>query len=87
MNGNRFLCLFGDLVAVRLPEEAREELTGLGGAAFEPMPGRPMKEYVVLPARWQGSADAEDRVRRSLDHVRVMPPKAPKPRKARKATG
>jgi TfoX/Sxy family transcriptional regulator of competence genes len=48
VNGNMFLALFGPQVAVRLPEEARQELLGQNGASpFEPMPGRAMKEYVV----------------------------------------
>lgn len=49
VNGNMFTGLYGSDVFVRLPEKDRAALTGEGGAALEPMPGRPMREYVVLP--------------------------------------
>lgn len=42
---------------IRLPPERQQNLLGLPGARhFEPMPGRPMKNYVVLPAEVTGSA-------------------------------
>ena len=48
--GNMFAGLHGNDVMVRLPEDARATLLGLTGAhLFEPMAGRPMREYVVLP--------------------------------------
>src|SRR5438552_19066213 len=67
VNGNMFLGLFGSQVAVRLPEDDRAELMKQKGAAkFEPMQGRPMKEYVVLPETWRRSrAKAEAWVDRS----------------------
>ncbi|MDQ4109111.1 MAG: TfoX/Sxy family protein [Actinomycetota bacterium] len=76
VNGNMFMGIFGDDVLVRLPEDDRAEVIGLGGRPFEPMFGRPMKEYVVLPPAWR---DEPDRVRewaaRSLDHAEELPPK------------
>ena len=52
------------------------------GIFGEPMSGRPMKEYVVLPPSWR---DEPDRVRewaaRSLDHAEELPPKKPKKKK------
>src|SRR6266571_7957044 len=54
VNGNMFLALFGSQVAVRLSDTDRAELLEQPGAsAFEPMPGRAMKEYVVLPHGWR----------------------------------
>ena len=84
-NGNMFLCLFGDEVAVRLDEEGRAELLALPGSRpFEPMPGRPMKEYVVLPDVWRESpALAEAWVDRSFDYADVMPTRRPKGNKTR----
>lgn len=72
--------MFGQLaVFVRLPEGDRETLLAAGGGQFEPMAGRPMREYVVLPAAWR---DEPDRVRewaaRSLDHADELPPKPKK---------
>ncbi len=50
LGGNLFTGLFQDRMMLRLPEEARGEFLKLAGAApFEPMPGRPMREYVVVP--------------------------------------
>src|SRR5919109_2781082 len=54
VNGNMFLALFGTQVAVRLPEEDRAALLEEPGAQpFEVMPGKGMKEYVVLPEAWR----------------------------------
>jgi TfoX/Sxy family transcriptional regulator of competence genes len=79
VNGNMFMGIFGEDVLVRLPEEDREKVLGAGGRVFEPMPGRPMREYVVLPDAWR---DDSKRVRewaaRSLDHADELPPKQPK---------
>ncbi len=49
-NGQLFTGLFQDSLFVRLGERERAELLQAKGAAlFEPMKGRPMREYVVLP--------------------------------------
>src|SRR5215469_13356948 len=51
INGNLFMGLFGDGMILRLPDAQREELIKKKGARqFEPMAGRPMREYVLLPA-------------------------------------
>ncbi|NUR05558.1 MAG: TfoX/Sxy family protein [Nocardioidaceae bacterium] len=82
VNGNMFLCLFGDDVAVRLAEADQAELLDAGGRPFEPMAGRPMKEYVVLPASYREDlAESASWVARSLEHTRAMPPKQKKPAK------
>ena len=76
VNGNLFTGLFEDRWFVRLPEAERAELAGAGAAPFEPMPGRPMREYVELPAAVLAAVDARDEwLRRSLDHVASLPPK------------
>lgn len=77
VNGNMFLALFGEQVAVRLSEDDRPALLEEEGAlSFEPMPGRPMKEYVTLPAGWrQDEAKAERWVERSFAWARSLPPK------------
>ncbi len=52
VNGNMFMGLFQDDMILRLPESHREEFLKLDGAKiFEPMPGRPMREYVAVPPR------------------------------------
>jgi TfoX/Sxy family transcriptional regulator of competence genes len=78
VNGDMFMGIFGDDVFVRLPADDRETLIGAGGGPFEPMAGRPMREYVVLPGAWR---DEPDRVRawaaRALDHAEELPAKQP----------
>jgi len=85
VNGNIFMGIFGEDVLVRLPEEDREKVLGAGGRVFEPMPGRPMREYVVLPEAWR---DDPKRVgewtARSLDHADELPPKQPKKKPQKK---
>jgi len=50
VNGNMFMGIFQESMIVRLAEPSREQLLKLDGAKiFEPMPGRSMKEYVVVP--------------------------------------
>jgi TfoX/Sxy family transcriptional regulator of competence genes len=79
VNGNMFMGIFGDDVLLRLPGEDREKVLGAGGRAFEPMAGRPMREYVILPGAWR---DDPKRVRewaaRALDHADELPPKQAK---------
>jgi Cys-tRNA(Pro)/Cys-tRNA(Cys) deacylase len=70
-----FTGLFGPDLFVRLSEEDREALAGEGGGLFEPMPGRPMKEYMLLPAAWRSDTGRiEEWVARSLAWARTLPP-------------
>src|SRR5262249_61312002 len=51
LHGNMVAGLFQDAMIVRLSEDDRDALAAIPGAArFEPMPGRPMREDMVLPA-------------------------------------
>ena len=50
LNGNMFASTFQDKVVARLAEDGRARALEAGAKQFEPMPGRPMKEYVVVPA-------------------------------------
>jgi len=59
VKGNMFLSAFGDAVAVKLSESDQAQLLAFEGTgAFEPMPGRPMKGYVTLPAAWRDDLDS-----------------------------
>jgi len=75
-NGYMFSSLFEDRWIVRLPGDALAELAHLGGEEFSPMPGRPMRGYLSLPATLR---DAPEAVRpwldRAREHVLSMPPK------------
>jgi TfoX/Sxy family transcriptional regulator of competence genes len=77
VNGNMFLSLFGSKVAVRLSDEDRATLLQESGTeVFEPMPGRAMKEYVVLPEAWRKRRrKAEEWAERSFDWASGLPPK------------
>ena len=50
LNGNMFAGTFQDKIVARMAEDARERALKAGAKQFAPMPGRPMKEYVVVPA-------------------------------------
>ena len=79
-NGYMFLCLFGDRLSVRLPEDQAAELMATEGAAqFAPMENRPMKGYVLIPEAWHDDLElARPWVERSLAYVMAMPPKEKK---------
>jgi TfoX/Sxy family transcriptional regulator of competence genes len=53
VNGNMFCGLFGEDLFVRVSDGDQAKVRQQGGRAFEPMPGRAMSGYVVVPAGWQ----------------------------------
>ena len=77
VHGNLFAGLFQDSVMLRLPEADRTEFMTMPGARpFEPMPGRPMKGYVVAPAELLGDADGlRAWLDRAMRYVATLPPK------------
>ena len=80
VNGNMFAGLFGNDIFVRLSSEDRQELLEEKGASYlEPMKGKPMKEYVIIPKTWQNKPET---IRlcllRSLDSTGKLPPKKAK---------
>jgi TfoX/Sxy family transcriptional regulator of competence genes len=80
VNGNMFMGLHQHNMVLRLPEGPRAELLAMEGAAtFEPMAGRPMKEYVVVPATLLAAPEAlEPWVAKALAHGASLPVKAAK---------
>ena len=76
--GNMLAGLHEAGMVLRLPEEQRAEFLQLKGAKqFEPMPGRVMREYVVVP---KILLDSPERLRawveKSLAYVWSLPAKA-----------
>lgn len=71
---------------VRLGEADRTELLAVPGSRpFEPMPGRAMGGYVVLPSQVVADDEAVRHwVERAIANARGLPPKVPKLPKARK---
>jgi hypothetical protein len=76
IGGNLVTSLHVDRWVVRLPDEALADLMANGGTAFEPMAGRPMKSFAVLPEAIVADDDAVAAwVQRAIAHARTMPPK------------
>ena len=74
--GNMFLGVFGDQVFVRLGDADRAAANEAGAKPFEPMAGRPMREYVVLPPKvLKDRKAAEGWTARSLRYAQSLPPK------------
>ena len=78
--GNMVCGLFEDSMLVRLPPGERDELMEkFDTTLFEPMPGRPMKEYVLIPP---ALLDDPERLvpwlSRGFAYARTLPRKAPK---------
>jgi TfoX/Sxy family transcriptional regulator of competence genes len=74
-SGQMFMGLFGDELFVRLAEAEREQVSATGGGQLEPMPGRPMREYVTLPD-WRSQPDTvREWATKSLDYALRLPPK------------
>lgn len=76
LRGNMFMALHEDSLILRLAAPDRADfLSRYQATLFEPMPGRPMKEYVVVPPAVTGSGEVDDWVRRSLAYAEQLPPK------------
>jgi TfoX/Sxy family transcriptional regulator of competence genes len=77
VNGNMFAGLFGNDLFVRLSDESRKVfLENKGTSLLEPMKGRTMKEYVVIPKAWLNQHETvRIWVVRSLDWTGRLPPK------------
>lgn len=80
VNGNMFMGLFQEDMILRLPQADRAELLKSKGARiFEPMPGRPMREYVVVPPSLVAShAELRPWVARALQYGETLVPKTRK---------
>jgi TfoX/Sxy family transcriptional regulator of competence genes len=80
VNGNLFFGVFGEKIFVRLSESEVAAARKLPGyAAFEPMPGRAMREYLVLPGSLLADrARARGWVGRSLRFASGLPAKKAK---------
>ncbi len=78
--GNMFAGLFAKQMFVRLPEEERRlMLVEQGAKPFEPMAGRAMKDYVVVPPGIMAREIAlRDLFARSLTFAKSLAPKSRK---------
>ena len=85
LHGQMLTGVFQDRIMLRLSDEDRARFLKLPGARpFEPMPGRPMREYVELPRDVLDSPATLKRwMKRGLAYVETLPPKAPKAKRTK----
>jgi len=86
VGGNMFFGVFANGLVLRLPADRLAALRAIDGVGdFEPMEGRPWKEYVHADATtWGMTTEAADWALEALDHTAKMPAKKKKPRKKKK---
>lgn len=77
VKGNMFAFTFGPRIAVRASETTRARP---GTKRFEPMPGRPMGEYVEVPARHMSGAPLKRWMAEGLAYADTLAVKAKKKR-------
>ncbi len=75
VKGNMFAFTFGPKIAVRADEATRAKP---GMKRFEPMPGRPMGEYVEVPAADMKNAALKRWMASALAYADTLPAKAKK---------
>lgn len=81
-NGHMFAGLLGSAVGVRLGEPDRADLAAVPGVEPFGPPGRPMGEYLTLPAAWRDDPQrAAEWVHQAMEYVAALPPKPPKTRR------
>ena len=73
--GQMFMCLFDNELYYRLGEADRQKLLAAGGGPLEPMPGRPMKEYVALPDWRTRAAPSNEWGAKALAYALSLGPK------------
>ena len=79
MGGNMVTGLHQDSWVVRLGQDERSSLAEQGWETFSPMPGRPMREYLALPAAVAADPEASRSwVERAAAYGRSLPPKPPR---------
>ena len=85
INSNMFMGVFAESIFLRLSKSDREQFLELEGAkAFEPLPGRIMKEYAVFPEwilKHESTDITNDWVYRSFEYAAALPPKEIKRKK------
>lgn len=83
VNGQMFCGMFEDSMFIRLSEADRLALLDAEGAElFSPMPGRPMREYVVVPSTFVDDEELlQPWLEKSFAYTKTLPPKPPKVKK------
>jgi hypothetical protein len=83
VNGNMFAGLHENRVVLRLSDEGRQRLTKTHRVkAFEPLPGRVMKGWIVVPSGIVAERKSlKDLAGEAFAHTASLPPKAKKSKK------
>jgi TfoX/Sxy family transcriptional regulator of competence genes len=83
LGGNMFMGLHKESLFLRLStEDIATFIADEGGEPFEPMPGRPMTGYVIVPESMLANQNAlASWIARSYAFAHTLPPKKPKPAK------
>ena len=84
IDGNMFAGVFESSIWIRLSPPDQGEFLGKykGAKQFEPMAGRPMKDYVVVPELVLDDKTAiGEWMKRAYDFTAAMPAKKPKAKK------
>jgi TfoX/Sxy family transcriptional regulator of competence genes len=77
VNGNMFFGVFGNDLFVRLSAEDQAALLKKQGASnLEPIKGRPMKDYIIMPRTWRNETQTMRAwISKSLAWSTKLPPK------------
>lgn len=87
VNGNMFMGLHQENMILRLPEDSRAELLKMNARIFEPMPGRPMREYIIVPPSLLHDRNKlSSWAQKALEYGSSLPPKAGK-KSSKKSAG
>ncbi|WP_455369938.1 TfoX/Sxy family protein [[Eubacterium] cellulosolvens] len=80
INGNMFMGLHQENIFLRLSEKDKKNFLNLNNAfQFEPMPGRVMKEYVIVPSSLLKSKSSLKKwISKSLTYAKQLPAKKKK---------
>jgi TfoX/Sxy family transcriptional regulator of competence genes len=83
VRGNFFSGLFEESIVIRMPEPQRSKLSALAKAdGFNPMGGKPMTDWYVLPAKIASSKTALAKfLAEALALAKELPEKKKKPKK------
>jgi len=84
LGGNLFAGVFGEAVFLQLSDQGRAEVVSEGGRPFEPLEGRRLRRYVLLPSSVVDDGEALSAwLRRAIDFVKSLPKR---PRKRSRAS-
>lgn len=83
VNGNMFFGTFAQSVIARVGVARTAELVAGGSVTmFEPMPGRPWRDYVQVLAHGADARTLASLAAEAFENTAAMPPKEKKPKKA-----